>query len=165
MILITENEFKDTKSSTLLPIECLVCRKTFYKDKYYIKSRILNPNNKVTGNCCSPKCAGLKQRNKNIKKKCPKCGKEFETKSGKEERKCCSRKCANSRKWSKDDKLKKSKAAKKSKKAQETCRINFLKAVRPISEKKKILKICPMCKKKFKVLPCQKKNLLFKKML
>jgi len=165
--LFTESEFNFAKSSDLLPIECLVCGKTFYKTKHYVKSNILNPNSKATGNVCSVQCANIKQKkNKIIKKICSKCGKEFETISGKEERKFCSSFCSHSRNHTEETKKKQSKSAKNSEKVQKTCRINFSKSKtynKRMTEEEKILKICPICKKEFRVYPSDNKRIFCSK--
>lgn len=152
--LFTEEEYALANSNDLLPIECLVCGKTFYKTKHYIKSHILNPNSPATGNVCSKECASIKQiKCKPIKKICPKCGKEFDTVSGKEEKKFCSSFCAHSRKQTLEMKEK----LKISFKISEKVKLAVLN--RRIKEKDLIIKTCPICKNEFKVIPCYKNRI------
>jgi hypothetical protein len=156
--LFTDEELNLAKSNDLLPIECLECGKTFYKTKHYIKSTILSPKYLANGNYCSVICASEKLKNKVIKKTCPKCNKEFETVSGKDEKKFCSSFCAHSRKQTKETKENISKSIKNSEKAKES-RIKNFKVRRKISERELIKKECPICKKEFKVLPCKTKKI------
>ena len=151
--LFTEAELNSAKSNDLLPIECLVCGKTFYKTKHYIKSNILNPKRPATGNSCSKNCANIKQKaNKTIKKICPKCGKEFETTNGYKEKQFCSITCSRSRKLSIEEKENRSESAKKSQKVQTACIKNLKKYQE--SRNKNIIKVCPVCKKEFIVPYC-----------
>ena len=165
--LFTDEELNLAKSKDLLPIECLVCGKTFYKTKHYIKSRILNLNSQTTGDACSLKCAFIKQKkNKVISKICPKCGCNFETISGKGEKKFCSSFCSHSRKHTEKTKKKQSESAKNSKKVQKNCLINLSKSRiynKRITEEEKILKICPICKKEFKLYPSESKRIFCSK--
>lgn len=93
-----------------------------------------------------------------IEKICPKCNNPFKTISGKDEKKYCSRNCANSRTWSDKDKLNKSISAKTSEKAINS-RIKNFKFIQKFTDEKLIKKICPICKKEFKVLPCYLKRI------
>lgn len=151
--LFTESEFNFANSSDLLPIECLVCGKTFYKTKHYIKSHILNPNSQATGNVCSIKCANAKRKKETIKKTCPKCGSVFETVTGKEERKFCSSFCSHSRKQTEETKKKISEIIKKSEKA------HLANLKRKMNPENRIEKTCPICKKNFIVPKCYEKRI------
>ena len=147
--LFTTNEFNKAKSEHLLPMECVVCHKTFYKTKHYIKTQILNPNSKITGEHCSPKCFGLVHRKEKIliTKKCIRCGREFETElKNTRERKCCSIYCANSKPMSNETKLKIRESSKLSLK---------VKNANKQRRKPKIIKICPMCNNQFEVNQCE----------
>ncbi len=159
--LFTNEELKLSKSEDLLPLECLVCGKTFYKTKHYIKSHIINPHSPVTGNCCSPECANIKQiKNKIIKKICPKCGKEFETISGKNEKSFCSSFCSHSRIYTKNMKNKLKLSLKNSEKSK-LARLN-----RKIKDKNLMIKkTCPICKNVFEVRPCESKKYIVQKIV
>lgn len=147
--IFTEEELKLAKSETLLPIECKECGKTFYKTKHYIKSRILNPKQRPTGDYCSNACSNAKKKNKIINKICPKCHAEFETISGKNEKRFCSSFCAHSRKQTEETKINISNSNKNSDKV----KLSILK--RTMTDEKLIKKTCPICEKEFKVYPSE----------
>ena len=56
--LYTAKEFDNTKSRGLLPLQCEICKHTFYKSRNAIKSA-LNPNQTTTLCFCSNKCQHL----------------------------------------------------------------------------------------------------------
>lgn len=152
--LFTNEELESAKSKDLLPLECLVCGKTFFETKHYIKSHIINPHSPATGNCCSQKCANVKQiKNKIINKNCPKCGNEFIAITGKDEKSYCSSKCAHSRPQSLETRKKQSISAKNSEKVK-LANLNHATIKRDL-----ICKTCPMCKKEFKVRPSEYKRI------
>ena len=70
----TEN-FDNAKSEDLLPIQCIVCSKTFYKTKHYIKLSQKKNTNQICS-YCSYKCLGIeKTRTRTKQVTCTKCGK------------------------------------------------------------------------------------------
>jgi endogenous inhibitor of DNA gyrase (YacG/DUF329 family) len=96
-----------------------------------------------------------------IKKMCSRCGNEFETISGKGEKKFCSSFCSHSRKQTEETKNKLSLTMKNSEKAvlSRLNNVNFKK----LDEKYLINKICPICKKQFKVFPSENQRIFCSK--
>lgn len=72
--LFTQQEFDSAKGIDKLPFKCLVCGKTFYVEKKYIKYCL--KHNKVVGKYCSIQCSG-KSRINQITCTCDNCGKTF----------------------------------------------------------------------------------------
>lgn len=70
-ILITDDEFNNSKRQNLIPLECLSCKNTFFRIKKYVTTNI----NRNGGNFCSKKCAGKSQ----IKHKTVQCKNCFNT--------------------------------------------------------------------------------------
>jgi len=157
--LFTDEEYESAKSTTLLPLKCVICEKTFYKTKHYIKYHILNDKFLSNGESCSVKCASIKQKkSKPIIKKCPKCNSDFETVTGKKGKLFCSRSCANSKSHTDVSKLKISKSFRSSEK-------NKLALIKrnKTNEENKIIKICPICNATFKVRPSESKRIFCSK--
>ena len=83
--------------ATMIRIKCPICGKEFEKVGYEVTRQIKkNPNTQFY---CGPVCATIgaheKQKNPNVTKTCPVCGKLFVTKSGAKESTFCSRSCAS----------------------------------------------------------------------
>lgn len=74
--LFTEEEYNNASDKDLLPLECLICSKIFYKSKVTIRNA-LNPNRKESCNHCSAKCTGI-SKIKKVKVSCELCGKTIE---------------------------------------------------------------------------------------
>ena len=72
----TEEEFKKTKSTELLPCECYTCCNIFYLEKHKIQ-RALNPKQFAQGKYCSQKCMPVLQKTC-INVSCLNCSKFFE---------------------------------------------------------------------------------------
>jgi len=73
--LYTEEEFENAKSFDKLPLECCVCKKTFFSEKRIIKRALgLNksPGKKHSSKYCSAKCFG-KSKIKEQKVTCKNC--------------------------------------------------------------------------------------------
>lgn len=56
ILLITQDEFNNCKSTDKIPVECVSCKKSFLKQKRVIKRTLLG-NINYKGLYCSPKCA------------------------------------------------------------------------------------------------------------
>lgn len=163
-LLFNINQLNKKKSMELLPLECCTCGKTFYKTKHYIVSHILNPNSHVTGDNCSNKCSNQKRKSLIITKTCAKCGKPFNTKSGRDEKNFCSSFCSHSRTVSdvtkqkisnsmlKSDKFKLSSQNRKCKQIQHPIK-NLTNNGKYKQDSYLITKKCPICKNDFKVIP------------
>jgi DNA-binding XRE family transcriptional regulator len=96
--LFTQKELNFALYRDLLPIECIVCGKTFYKTKWYIKCLIMNKNRHQTGEYCSRICRDS-ALHPPIFIKCKLCGKQIrklktELKKSKSGFSFCSRSCA-----------------------------------------------------------------------
>lgn len=152
--LFTDEEFDKATSTTLLPIKCLECGDIFYKTKHYIKSMILNPKQRPTGDYCSNKCSNNKKKRKIIKKICSKCNTEFETNV---DRKYCSIRCSNSHEISEETKSKISISVKNSEKAKEANYKHGLSMI--IKECDLFQKKCPICGIKMKLRPSEKNKI------
>jgi hypothetical protein len=61
--LYTEEEYNKAKFKDKLSLECLYCKKTFYKEKYQI-TRALKPNSKKKADYCSHFCYSQTLKNK-----------------------------------------------------------------------------------------------------
>lgn len=73
--LYTQEEFDNSKTLTLLPLQCKQCSCTFYKTRHEIKG-ILNPKTSVTGDYCSKDCQ-TKGQNLKQQVECKHCSKLF----------------------------------------------------------------------------------------
>lgn len=99
--LYTKEQFDLSKSSELLPCECLHCGKTFRQPKNFIQSRESGKKNgkrAAAGNFCSQKCS-YESRITSISVICVNCGKifkkiPFEIKKSKSGNQFCSSSCA-----------------------------------------------------------------------
>lgn len=77
-ILININDLKNYKSRDLIPLECSVCKNTFYKEKHCIQgiSSLLEKFPLyMNGSFCSKKCSN-KHLNLHLVCHCKQCGKE-----------------------------------------------------------------------------------------
>ena len=74
--MFTDKDYKDAKSTDLLPLKCKQCGKIFYKEKKNITYADKHPNGIQTCSFCSVKCNSKNQENK-IKCTCKNCGKVF----------------------------------------------------------------------------------------
>lgn len=73
--LFSEEEFKNAKSTDLLPLKCQYCNNTFYRQKKEIKyAEKIKSTNRCCF-CCQP--CGVRYKKKTIIYKCDNCGKEF----------------------------------------------------------------------------------------
>ena len=73
--LYTDEEFKNAKAITKLPLECQYCHNTFYQEKRRIQA-ILSGKFNYTGVFCSPKCNNA-FRYPVYEVTCNQCGKSF----------------------------------------------------------------------------------------
>ncbi|MCK9446459.1 hypothetical protein M0Q50_06215 [bacterium] len=149
--LFTEYELNSSKSKDLLPIECIECGKIFYKTKHYIKSIIMNPNQKSTGDYCSNSCTNTKKKKKPLEKICPMCGNVFKTLDY--SKKYCSSICSHSRKQTEYTKNKISISIKNSEKAKNSI------LDRKLKEDKLTFKTCPICYNEMVLLPSEKNRI------
>ena len=69
--LFSHEQLKLAKSKTTLPLKCKFCANTFYKTKFQIQ-KFINPNQKGTGDFCSPECMHTSQITK-FKVLCTNC--------------------------------------------------------------------------------------------
>lgn len=71
-ILVTDLELSNSKSRDLIPLNCYVCGKNFYRAKH----RITTNQGRNIGKFCSSHCRGKSQITK-IKVECKQCNKKF----------------------------------------------------------------------------------------
>ena len=76
-ILITQEQFKNLKSRSDVPLECIRCKKIFNQKKHHVQILIKRPEKKSSMEYCSKECFHLSDRNR-IKITCTQCIKEFE---------------------------------------------------------------------------------------
>jgi hypothetical protein len=70
--LFSESDYKNSKETDLLPLECVSCSNTFYKTKITIRNA-MNPKRKETCKSCSQKCTN-ELKTKKIIVHCNQCG-------------------------------------------------------------------------------------------
>lgn len=95
--LYTKEEFNIAKSRQKLPLECKICKKTFYLTKHQIQDALLKHNHHKR-DVCSRKCIDS-FKNKKETVKCKQCDKQFkkqpfQIKKSKSGNHFCSRSCA-----------------------------------------------------------------------
>lgn len=72
--LYTIEEFEQSKTNTLLPLQCKFCKNTYYRTRHRIVAHYLNPNSKKMGNFCSSICrTEYSKEFNNIKVECLNC--------------------------------------------------------------------------------------------
>lgn len=54
--LYTSEEFRNSKTKDLLPLQCKFCNETYYRTRHKIVAEYINPNHKKSGNFCSLIC-------------------------------------------------------------------------------------------------------------
>lgn len=96
--LYTEQEFKLSIGTDLLPFECVACGKTFFRRKDQI-SRVLRKQAGRTNKYCNSKCLGIQRTidNPKIEFKCANCNKTCHTPMAnfkKSKNHFCNRSCA-----------------------------------------------------------------------
>ena len=74
--LFTQEEYKNSKETTKLPLQCTCCGDIFYKTKVTVRNA-LNPNRRESCNTCSSKCSGINKITK-VKVNCLTCDNEIE---------------------------------------------------------------------------------------
>lgn len=75
-MLITEQEFNNLKGRDLIPLQCLICKKTFYKTKWICMEVKKHPNTKSPYNFCSKQCVWT-FNTKSVLKQCKQCNKDI----------------------------------------------------------------------------------------
>ena len=76
--LYTDEEFKQSKTNTLLPLQCKFCKCTYYRTRHKIVAQYLNPNSRKSGNFCSSKCrVEYSKEFNNIQVECLNCNNIF----------------------------------------------------------------------------------------
>lgn len=148
IILFTNEEFNNAKSTDLLPLKCEQCGKTFYKLKKEIKYTIEHPER---NRCrfCSVECAAAYNKKSTVVTTCSNCGKRIEVRKSvynysSSKRFFCSHSCSASY----NNKLRDAITEEQRKKISEAMKAYYFTHI-----KKKTTRVCIVCGKEYQFEP------------